>query len=230
MKAVPLGSRLLAAVVPALGWTLAVALASALGAHNAAAANLALSGRMGERALLMIEGQPRVIAVGQVHGGVKLLGWQGDQALLAIDGSRVLLRVGASPVALAGNTQRAPSGREIVLSAGPGGHFITAGAINGQAVQFMVDTGATMVALSQRDAQRLGLDLKAARGGIAQTANGPVPVQHVSLSRVRVAGVEITNIDAIVMPATMPHVLLGNSFLTRFQMNRENDVMRLNLR
>lgn len=196
----------------------------------AAAANVALNGRMGERALLVIEGQPKVLAVGQTHGGVKLLGWQGDQALVEHNGTRMLLGVGGTPAAVAGGAAPVPSGREIVLSAGPGGHFITSGAINGQAVQFMVDTGATMVAMSQRDAQRLGLDLKRARSGMAQTANGPVPVQQVSLSRVRVAGVEITNVEAIVLPAAMPHVLLGNSFLTRFQMRRDNDVMRLNLR
>ena len=197
---------------------------------TAAAATLALTGRMGERALLMIEGQAKVLAVGQSYAGVKLLAWQGDQALVEHNGTRVLLRVGATPVALAGGTQPVSSGREIVLSAGPGGHFITGGAINGQAVQFMVDTGATMVAMSQRDAQRLGLDLRSARISMAQTANGPVPVQQVSLTRVRVAGVEISNVDAIVLPAAMPHVLLGNSFLTRFQMRRDNDVMRLQLR
>ena len=199
-------------------------------AAAAEVATLALTGRMGERALLMIEGQANVLSVGQSHAGAKLLAWQGDQALVEHNGTHVLLRVGATPVVFAGGTQPVSSGREIVLSAGPGGHFITGGAINGQAVQFMVDTGATMVAMSQRDAQRLGLDLRNARPSMAQTANGPVPVQQVSLTRVRVAGVEISNVDAIVLPASMPHVLLGNSFLTRFQMRRDNDVMRLQLR
>jgi len=47
---------------------------------------------------------------------------------------------------------------------------------------------------------------------------------------VRVGDVEIANVEAIVMPAAMPHVLLGNSFLSRFQMKRDNDVMRLEKR
>ena len=45
-----------------------------------------------------------------------------------------------------------------------------------------------------------------------------------------VDGVEITNVGAAVMPTSMPYVLLGNSFLARFQMRRDNDVMRLELR
>jgi aspartyl protease family protein len=55
-------------------------------------------------------------------------------------------------------------------------------------------------------------------------------VQIVSLDRVRVGEVEISNVGAVVMPQALPYVLLGNSFLSRFQMRRDNDVMRLELR
>ena len=65
---------------------------------------------------------------------------------------------------------------------------------------------------------------------ITAAANGPVAVQRITLTRVRVGDVEVANVEAVVVPATMPYVLLGNSFLTRFQMRRENDVMRLEAR
>ncbi len=197
----------------------------------AATATVALAGRMGDKALLMIDGQAQMLAVGQARAGVKLLRWQGEEAWIEHDGVRALLRVGGSPARIdEAGAKPVASGREIVISAGLGGHFMASGAINGRAVQFMVDTGATVVAMSQGDAQRLGLDLKNAQQAVTQTANGAVPVQRISLSRVRVGGVEITNVDAVVVPAAMPHILLGNSFLTRFQMRRENDVMRLELR
>ena len=48
--------------------------------------------------------------------------------------------------------------------------------------------------------------------------------------RVRVGDVEVYDVDAAVLGASMPYVLLGNSFLTRFQMKRENDVLRLEKR
>lgn len=202
----------------------------ALLVSNPATAQLLLAGRMGDKALLVVDGQRHIIDVGQSAAGVKLLRWQGDEAVLQAEGRTWQLRVGASPAQLTTGPLPPPPGREIVISAGPGGHFIAGGAINGQAVQFMVDTGATLVALSQGEAQRLGLDLKNARQGMAQTANGPVPAQQLQLARVRVGGVELRNVDAVVLPAAMPHVLLGNSFLGRFQMRRENDVMRLELR
>ena len=50
------------------------------------------------------------------------------------------------------------------------------------------------------------------------------------LTSVRVGDVQVYNVEALVIPAPMPYVLLGNSFLTRFQMKRENDVMRLEKR
>jgi aspartyl protease family protein len=94
----------------------------------------------------------------------------------------------------------------------------------------MVDTGATLIALGRDDAERLGLDLRSARAGVSHTANGPVAVHMVTLDRVRVGEVELVNVAAVVLPAAMPFVLLGNSFLSRFQMRRDNDVMRLELR
>ena len=65
---------------------------------------------------------------------------------------------------------------------------------------------------------------------MTQTANGAVPVHRLNLNAVRVGEVEVANVDAVVIPAQMPYILLGNSFLGRFQMRRDNDVMRLERR
>jgi aspartyl protease family protein len=74
------------------------------------------------------------------------------------------------------------------------------------------------------------LPLSGARSSVTQTANGPVTVQVLTLNAVRVGEVELNNVNAIVLPSPMPYVLLGNSWLGRFQMRRENDIMRLELR
>jgi len=65
---------------------------------------------------------------------------------------------------------------------------------------------------------------------MASTANGPVPIHVVSLSVVRIGDVQVYNVDAVIMPTAMEQVLLGNSFLTRFQMKRENDKLTLERR
>lgn len=193
-----------------------------------AAQSVALAGRMGDRALLVVNGTPHTVAVGASGGGVKLLRWQGDEAEVELAGGRTRLRVGGTPAQLGASA--APPAREIVMTAGSGGHFMPEGAINGHTARFMVDTGATLVAIGRDEAARLGLDLSSASKGISQTANGPVPVQIVVLDRVRVGGVEIHNVGAAIVPQSMPFVLLGNSFLSRFQMRRDNDVMQLTLK
>ena len=200
-----------------------------LAAGLASAQGVVLAGRMGERALLMVDGQPRALAVGQAADGVRFVRWQDEIAVIERDAGLYLLRLGATPSRL-GGPAAAAAGREIVIAAGPGGHFITGGSINGRSVRFMVDTGATVLALGRDEAQRLGLDLSTARPALSETANGTVAVQMLTLSRVRVGDVEVANVAAVVVPAAMPYVLLGNSFLTRFQMRRENDVMRLEQR
>lgn len=195
-----------------------------------AAQTVTLNGAIGTRqALLVIDGQPQAVAVGATVKSVRLLSLTPTQAEVEIGGARRTLTLGAGPVRVAAGS--GGSGREIVLTAGPGGHFLTSGAINGRAVNFMVDTGATSVAIGQADADRMGLDYKnSTRRGLAETANGRVPAYGVTLSSVRVGDVEVANVEAVVLPAAMPHILLGNSFLTRFQMKRENDVMRLEKR
>jgi aspartyl protease family protein len=201
----------------------------ALAAPVAQAQGVVLAGRMGDRALLVIDGQAHTLAVGARAAGVRLLRWNGDEAELELAGRRLLARIGAAP-AQVGGAGSGGGAREVVIPAGSGGHFVAAGAINGRATRFMVDTGATVVALGRAEADRLGLDLRQARTATMQTANGPVPVQMVVLTQVRLGDVELAHVDAAVLPLPMPYVLLGNSFLSRFQMRRDNDVMRLELR
>jgi aspartyl protease family protein len=163
---------------------------------------------------------------------VRLLSLSGTQAEVEVGGQRRVLVAGASQVRVGGGESASASagGSEIVLSAGAGGHFTTDGQINGKAVTFLVDTGASAIAMGQADADRLGIAYKSAPRGFAGTANGRIPVNLVTLSSVRVGDVEVANVEAVVMPSALQHVLLGNSFLTRFQMKRDNDTLRLTKR
>ncbi|MDB5930607.1 MAG: hypothetical protein JWR60_2314, partial [Polaromonas sp.] len=97
-------------------------------------------------------------------------------------------------------------------------------------VQFMVDTGATTIAMSMLDAERAGIPYKAGQPVQMSTANGTVQGFRIKLNSVRVGDVEVYDVDAVVVPLVMPFVLLGNSFLTRFQMKRENALMTLDKR
>ena len=194
-----------------------------------AAQSVSLSGSFGDKALLVIDGKPRTVAAGSTVQGVKLVTVSGSDAVVEVGGKRVTLTLGGAQVNLGGAASDG-GGSQIVIVAGSGGHFMTGGSINGKAVSFVVDTGATAVSLSESVADRIGLDYRKAQRGMANTANGPVPIHVMSLNVVRVGDVNVYNVDAVIMPAPMELVLLGNSFLTRFQMKRENDKMTLDRR
>jgi aspartyl protease family protein len=191
----------------------------------ASAQTVTLNGSHGsDKALLVIDGQPRALTVGQTALGVKLLAVGDGEARIEIGGRALPLRIGV-PTRVGAASRH--NGSEIVLTAGSGGHFVTPGSVNGRTVRFMVDTGATTVAMSQADAEHIGIAYRDAPRGMTRTAGGPVPVYLVRLNSVRVGDVEAFDVEAVVIPAELPYILLGNSFLTRFQMLRENDTLRL---
>jgi aspartyl protease family protein len=195
---------------------------------TAHAQSISLSGSMGQRALLVIDGTPHTLAPGASFGGIKLIGISEGDAQIEVDGKRTVLHLGV-PVNLSA-AQRPGAGTQIVMTAGSGGHFMTSGSINGAAVDFLVDTGATLVSISQADADRIGLKYRDSQRGMSQTANGNVMIYYVRLDKLRIGDVEVYDVPATVIPAQMSFVLLGNSYLTRFQMKRENDKMTLDKR
>ncbi len=197
----------------------------------AMAQTVGLSGMLGGKALVIVDGgAPKTVAVGDTYKGVKIVSTQGDQAVVEIAGKQHTLRVGDAPASVGSGTGTGASGNRVVLTAGGGGHFMTLGQINGKSVQMVVDTGATSVALSEQEAQRMGLDYRAGQPLHISTANGVVPGWHLKLGSVRVGDVTVHGVDATVSTGSMPFVLLGNSFLTRFQMTRTNDQMVLEKR
>lgn len=192
--------------------------------------SVALQGMLGNKALLIINGgTPRTVAPGETFLGVKVLSTLGEQAVIEIEGKRHTLRVGEAPASV-GAGGPGSRGNKVVLAAGTGGHFITPGRINGRPVQFLVDTGATDVGMSVAEAERVGLDYNSGRPIRMSTANGVVQGWQVRLASIRIGDVEVFDIAGSVSPAPMPYVLLGNSFLTRFQMKRDNDQLVLERR
>ncbi len=190
---------------------------------------VSMSGSLGDKALLMIDGAPRTVATGATVQGVKLVSVTGNDAVVEIKGKRVTVVMGGAQVNIGGQASNG-GGSQIVLTAGSGGHFMTSGAINGRAVRFLVDTGATSVAMSIAEAEHIGLDYRSGQRGFVATANGNAPAYKVRLGEVRVGDVVIYDVEATVIPAQMEFILLGNSFLTRFQMKRENETMTLSKR
>lgn len=195
------------------------------------AQTVVLSGVLGNKALLVIDGAPpKGVGAGETHRGVKVLSTQGNQAEVEIGGKRQTLRLGEGPVTAAPGEPETGDKRRIVLHAGTHGHFRPQGQINGKTVTFMVDTGASVVSLSVAEAEAIGIKYTNGDRVLLNTANGQTIGWKVQLSSVRLGSVDIYNVDALVTPAPMPYVLLGNSYLTRFQMTRTNDQLVLEQR
>ena len=201
-------------------------------AAMALAQSVSLSGVSGSKALVVIDGSaPRFMAAGQALQGVRLVSVQGDAAVVDIGGKRQTLRLGEAPVHLGGAATEASGGSQrVVLTADGRGHFMPQGQINGRAVQFMVDTGATQVILGESEAKRINLDYQRGQRVTVQTANGSAIGYRLALDSVRVGDAQVYAVGAIVLPQPMPYVLLGNSFLSRFQMQRTNDQLTLERR
>lgn len=117
-------------------------------------------------------------------------------------------------------------GPEVVLRRNRTGHYVAGGRINGEPVVFLVDTGATDVALSLSLARRLGLRLRA--GGLSHTANGLVETWIARLDTVDLGGLVARNVRASVLP-NMPgdEVLLGMSYLKRVELLQRGDTLTL---
>lgn len=134
-------------------------------------------------------------------------------------------RIAAKDIPLRGSTEIAYEGQHVManrlveITPSKYGHFITRASINGAKIATLVDTGASVVALSYEDAERAGL--KPARLNYDQqvdTANGIVKAAPITLDRVVVEGIEVRNVEGMVMrKGTMRGSLLGMSFLRRLQ-------------
>lgn len=148
------------------------------------------------------------------------------QALLVVAGRPLPLRVATAeaPRAMTATLDRAAPQAGAVLKASDG-HYWANGQVDGEPVRFLVDTGATAVALTPADAQRLGVDLAQLHYGYqVVTAGGQTRAAAIKLRSVSVAGATLTDVDALVIEKGLDASLLGMSYLGRlssFQATRE---------
>jgi aspartyl protease family protein len=210
----------------ALKRNLAVSIITAgmLSGTAAWATSVSVVGLFKDKAIVSIDGgKPRTLSVGQTIGGVKLLAADSDSASFDVDGQRRSLGMGQS---FAGGTPK--GGRQSVsLTADVRGHFTAAGSLNGYPVSFMVDTGATSIAISADEARRMGIDYRAGQAVPVGTAAGVVPAWRVKFNTVKVGSITLNQVDGMVVESGLSMPLLGMSFLNRMEMRREGQTMTL---
>lgn len=178
------------------------------------------------KALLEIDGRERLLRAGQsAPEGVSLIGADQHEAVIEVGGRRETLTFGTS----VGGHFAAPVAREVKIYRDVKGAYTTVGSINGRPVDFMVDTGATAIALSAKEARRLGIAYRLDGSPVGvTTASGSVPGHRVTLDRVAVGDITLRNVEALVIPGDLPEqALLGLTFLNRVDLRQEGAEMVL---
>ena len=189
---------------------------------------VSVQGLFKNTAVLQIDGKRRLVHVGESSPeGVKLLAIHDEKVKLRINGKTGYFKLGDSDAF--STHYAAQSVKEVTIARDDNGMYSTAGSINGQSVNFLVDTGASVVTLNANEARRLGIDyLTKGQPAIVNTASSVEQAFHVTLDTVSVGGIEIRNVGAVVMTgAQPPNILLGLTFLGNLEIQREANVMKL---
>ncbi|GAA5168883.1 retropepsin-like aspartic protease family protein [Viridibacterium curvum] len=194
------------------------------------AAEVGLVGIFPGKAVISIDGgAPRIVAVGQTLNGVKLVSISGDTAIIEVGGKQERIVLGAQPLN-AGGGDDAQGQQSITLIADSRGHFVTTGSLNGALTTFVVDTGASSIAMGPGQARQAGIDYTKGEAAMVGTANGVAKAWRVRIDRVTVNGLTLRDVEGMVLPQDMPIVLLGMTFLNRMNMTREGNTMVLKRR
>jgi len=206
---------------------MAIIAAGSLACTAAWATSVSVSGLFKDKAITSIDGgKPRTLSVGQTVQGVKLIAADSSSASFEVDGKRRTLAMGQS---FAGGAPA--SARQMVsLTADARGHYAAMGSLNGFPVTFLVDTGATSIAINADEAHRIGLDYRAGQATGVGTAAGVVPAWHVTFNTVKVGGIVLNQVDGMVVETGLDVPLLGMSFLNRMDMKRDGQTMTLTQR
>ena len=192
----------------------------------AAAAEVALIGLIGDKAavLALDGGEPKTVKVGQSWKGVTVVSVEKGRATIEFEGKKRVLQIGQHYRNATASTSR----ESVTLAADARGHFFTDAMVNGMPMRFLVDTGASVVALSAGDASRLGIDWRKGQRVTLQTASGPTAGYLVKFDSLKVGAIEIANVEGVVLEQGPGSVgLLGMSFLNRLEMTRDGQVMTL---
>jgi aspartyl protease family protein len=200
---------------------------SLLVVHSAVAdTQVNVVGLFTDKAVVMINGAaPKTLSVGQTSDGVKLISANSNAATFEIEGKTKQLSMGQAASVAASAAASNPS---VTLYADAKGHFVAECKINGAALKFLLDTGATYVALNSGDAKFAKIDYKRGKPIQVSTANGVVTAYQVTIAHLKIGNITLSQVEANVLEGGSPSVvLLGMSALNRLDMKRQDIALTL---
>jgi aspartyl protease family protein len=183
-------------------------------------------GLYSNKAVLIINnGKPKTLSVGQISEGVKLLAANSLTATLQIEGKARQLGMGQAATVSGMAASGVPTA---ILYADPAGHFVSDCQINGATLKFVVDTGATSVALNSGDAKYANIDYRRGQLVRVDTANGVTNAYRVMIATLKIGSITLNQVEGVVLEGGSPSVvLLGMTALNRLDMKRQDIALTL---
>lgn len=180
------------------------------------------------KVVLMIDGKQAIIKQGAESEGVRYIKSSGEDVVLELNGVQKVYKMGAA----VSTNFTVPDVKRKTIYANKRGMFLSVGSINGQAIRFLVDTGATTVAMSSIQAKKLNIKYRLdGKETTARTASGIAKAYRVNLKSVKVGGILQKNVVGLVIDGAFPkEILLGMSFLNRLKVEKTGGVMTLESR
>ena len=182
-------------------------------------------GLFNDQAVLVINKKQHLLRVGKTSPeGVKLVAASSKGAVLEIDGVKKTYQLGQH---INANFSSTTAQAEVNLWP-TNGMYHTAGIVNGYTVDFVVDTGASAIALNAETARRVGLDYLESKKILIKTASGTEIGYDVILDTVQIGDIKLTDVRAMVIDGEEPQrALLGMTFLNHLEMVRTGEKMKL---
>ncbi len=169
----------------------------------------------GEKLLKVGDTTPQGVTLVSANSQEAVVAWQGEQHTLGLSKQ------------VAGQYAEAQVS-EVSIPADDLGQYRIRGAINNHYVDFLIDTGASVVALSSYQAEALGINYRQGQRGSVQTAQGNAESYFMNLPKVTVAGITAHNVQAAIITGQYPvDILLGMSFLKQVSIRESGGVMTL---
>lgn len=178
-----------------------------------------------DKAMVIIDGQQKLLKKGKPFNGVTLIRSDSDEVILELHGQKKKFKLGSE---ITTSFKKADPGKELVVWKDEHNMFRIYGSINNFSTHFLIDTGASSVAMSSNAAKRIGLKYKKGTPIHSSTASGIAKGYMINLSKVKIGHIQLYNVEAVVLDGAFPtEVLLGQSFLSRVKMVRDGDKMKL---
>lgn len=189
--------------------------------------SIEVQGSFGSKAVLMIDGKRHIVAAGKTTPeGVEVVSVNSSGAVLSIDGKQKQYLLGSSNLIGTTFTERKSKKETIFVNAG--GMYMTYGSINGHSVNFLIDTGASAIAMNVAQAKKLGIKYRRGTSSRVSTASGYAKAYRLKLNSVTVGAITEKNVEAFVIDGKHPGpILLGMTFLGRLNVQHGGNSMTL---